>query len=132
MTDYANHTEAVVTLLARTKMMKARAGILPLPKITGIAFGDGGTDSDSQVLTPDGSQTELNHELLRKPIDRYTVLSDTKCRYECTLEKGELTGAYISEAALYDEEGDLVAIKNFLPNGKDSDLEMTIQMDDEF
>ena len=125
-------TEAVVTLVARTKMIKARAGISPLPKITGIAFGDGGVSNDNQVLAPDGNQTALNHELLRKPIDRYTVLSDTKCRYECTFEQGELTGAYISEAALYDADGDLVAIKNFLPKGKDSDLEMTIQMDDEF
>ena len=132
MADHASHAEAVVTLLARTKMMKARAGISPLPKIAGIAFGDGGTDSENQVPVPDGNQTELNHELLRKPMDRYTILSDTKCRYECTLEPGELTGAYISEAALYDEEGDLVAIKNFLPKGKDSDLAMTIQMDDEF
>lgn len=125
-------TEAVVTSIARTKMLKARAGISPLPKITGIVFGDGGINSGNQVLQPDGSQTALNHELLRKPIDRYTLLSDTKCRYECTLEQGELTGAYISEAALYDADGDLVAIKNFLPKGKDSDLEMTIQMDDEF
>lgn len=128
----ADKTEAVVTLIARAKMIKARAGISPLPKIAGIAFGDGGADSENQVLEPDGGQTALNHELLRKPIDRHTILSETKCRYECTLEQGELTGAYISEAALYDADGDLVAIKNFLPKGKDSDLEMTIQMDDEF
>ncbi len=56
----ADHAEAVVTLLARSKMVKARAGISPLPKITGIAFGDGGTDSEQQVLAPDGNQTELN------------------------------------------------------------------------
>lgn len=128
----ADKTEAVVTLTARAKMIKARAGISPLPKIMGIAFGDGGVGDDNQVLEPDGNQAALNHELLRKPIDRHTILSDTKCRYECTLEQGELTGAYISEAALFDADGDLVAIKNFLPKGKDSDLELTIQMDDEF
>ena len=55
-----------------------------------------------------------------------------RIRYECTLENDELVGQYISELALYDEDGDLVAIKNFLRKGKDSDLEMVFQMDDEF
>jgi hypothetical protein len=46
------------------------------------------------------------------------------------LEKTELAGYKISELALYDEDGDLVAIKNCLPKGKDDDLEMTFQIDD--
>lgn len=124
--------DAVVTLAARKKMVQARAGEAPLPKIVGVAFGSGGVDGNGGVLTPDGTQTALKQELLRKPVDKYTFLSDTKCRYECTLAEGELTGEFISEAALYDEDGDLVAVKNFLPKGKDDDLEMTIQIDDEF
>ena len=122
--------DAVVTLAARKKMVQARAGETPLPKIMGVVFGSGGVDADGNVITPERTQTALKQEILRKPVDKYTFLSDTKCRYECTLAEGELTGEYISEAALYDEEGDLVAIKNFLPKGKDSDLEMTIQIDD--
>ena len=31
-----------VTTLAKKKMVKARAGISSLPKIVGMAFGDGG------------------------------------------------------------------------------------------
>lgn len=124
--------DAVVTLAARKKMVQARAGEAPLPKIIGVAFGSGGVGENGEVLTPDGTQTALKQELLRKPVDKYTFLSDTKCRYECTLAEGELTGEFISEAALYDEDGDLVAVKNFLPKGKDDDLEMTIQIDDEF
>ena len=124
--------DAVVTLAARKKMVQARAGETTLSKIVGVAFGSGGVDADGNVITPEGTQTALKQEILRKPVDKYTFLSDTKCRYECTLAEGELTGEYISAAALYDEEGDLVAIKNFLPKGKDSDLEMTIQIDDEF
>jgi len=124
--------DAVVTLTARTKMLKARAGEISLPRIEGIAFGDGGTNNAGEVIAPNGEQTNLNSELLRKPISGYTFLSDTKCRYECTLENRELPGEYISEAALYDEDGDLVAIKNFLPKGKDIDIEMVIQIDDEF
>ena len=33
-----------VTTLAKKKMVKARAGISSLPKIVGMAFGDGGND----------------------------------------------------------------------------------------
>ena len=34
-----------VTTLAKKKMVKSRAGISSLPKIVGMAFGDGGVDS---------------------------------------------------------------------------------------
>lgn len=33
--------ESIVTDIAREKMLKARAGVAPLPKIVGMAFGDG-------------------------------------------------------------------------------------------
>lgn len=124
--------EAVVTKLARTKMMKARAGAISLPKIAGMAFGAGGVDSAGNALTPSETQTALKNELLRKEIDKYEILSDTKCRYVCTLLSNELVGKNISELALYDEENDLVAIKNFMAKGKDSDIEITFYMDDEF
>lgn len=124
--------EAVVTKKAKMKMMKARAGAATLPKVVGMVFGNGGVDGSNNVITPLETQTALNGELLRKVIDSYEFLSDTQCRYTCVLKSDELIGTYISEVALYDEEGDLVAIKNFLPKGKDADIEMTLQMDDEF
>lgn len=124
--------EAVVTLTAKNKLMRARAGEINLPKIVGMAFGSGGVDASSSVLVPGPEQTSLNNELLRKEIDKYTIISNSKCRYECTLTNDELNREYISEVALYDADGDLVAIKNFLPKGKDENLEMTIQIDDEF
>lgn len=124
--------EAVVTKKAKSKMLEARAGTAVLPKIVGMAFGNGGVDESNNVLTPLETQTELNGEVLRKVIDSYEFLSDTQCRYTCVLKNDELVGTYISEIALYDEDGDLVAIKNFLPKGKDADIEMTLQMDDEF
>ena len=124
--------EAVVTLVAKKKMMKARAGAIALPKIVGMAFGNGGTDASGNVITPVETQTALNSELLRKEIDGYEFLSDTKCRYNCTLGSADLVGKYVSELALYDEDGDILAIKNFLQKGKDSDIEMTMMFDDEF
>ena len=124
--------DAVVTLLAKTKMLKARAGEIALPKIVGMAFGEGGVDGSGAVITPSESQTALNSQLLRKAVSGYSFLSGTKCRYTCTLANNELVGKFISEIALYDSDGDLVAIKNFLPKGKDGDLEITFQVDDEF
>lgn len=121
---------SVVTVIAREKMLKARAGAITLPKIKGFAFGNGGVDTGGNVLAPSETQNTLNNELLRKEIDGYEFTSNLVCRYSCTLEKSELSGYKISEIALYDEDGDLVAIKTFLPKGKDDDLEMTFQIDD--
>ena len=124
--------DAIVTLTARRKMMKARAGEITLPKIAGMAFGSGGVDSSGNVIAPTETQNALNNELLRKTSISHEFLTENKCRYSCTLENNELVGKFISEVALYDEDGDLVAIKNFMQKGKDADLELAVQIDDEF
>ena len=102
-----------VTTLAKKKMVKARAGISSLPKIVGMAFGDGGVDSGGTVKPHSADQNTLHHELLRKNVDGYEVLSDTKIRYRCTLAENELANTYISEVGLYDADGDMVAMKAF-------------------
>jgi phage-related tail fiber protein len=122
----------IVTKTARKKMAQARAGVITLPKIVGMAFGDGGTDSSGKAIAPSESQTTLNHELYRKAIKGYTFTSDTTCRYECTLAETELGGEDISEIGLYDAEGDILSIKNFTKKGKDDDMEMTFTLDDVF
>ena len=111
-----------VTTLAKKKMVKARAGISSLPKIVGMAFGDGGVDSGGTVKPHSADQNTLHHELLRKNVDGYEVLSDTKIRYRCTLAENELANTYISEVGLYDADGDMVAMKAFLKKGKDADI----------
>jgi len=123
---------AVVTTIARQKMLQARAGDITLPKIVGMAFGDGGVTSGGVVIEPTVNQESLNNELLRKAVSGHTFPSTTVCRYTCKLEASELPGENISELALYDEDGDFVAIKNFTSKGKDSDLEMTFSVDDLF
>ena len=97
-----------------------------------MAFGDGGVDGDGSIIVPSVDQTELHNELLRKEVSGHEYLNDTVCRYSCTLEASELAGKSISELALYDEDGDLIAIKNFSGKGKDDDLEMTFNIDDIF
>ena len=125
-------TNATITVLARKKMVRARAGEPVNLKIAGMAFGNGGSDDSGSVIPVSDAQTGLNHEILRKPVDGHEFRDETTCRYFCTLENEELVGESISEIALYDEDGDIVAIKNFRPKGKDDDLEMTFNVDDMF
>lgn len=128
----ANTTNVIITKTARQKMVKARAGAITLPKVVGMAFGEGGVDTSGNVLPPTEDQATLRKEIFRKNIDGYSFVADTTCRYECTLEETELAGKYISEIALYDAEGDILCIKSFTKKGKDSDLSMTFTLDDVF
>lgn len=122
----------VITKNARSKLVKARAGAITLPKVVGMAFGNGGVNMDGTVIEPPDTQTELASELLRKPVDGYSFPEDCICRYECTLLENELEGEEISEIGLYDENGDIVCIKNFTRKGKDDDVEQTYVLDDIF
>ena len=129
-----NNKNLIITVAARRKLVKARAGAASLPKITGMAFGDGGVDSDGHVVAPTEDQATLTHELFRKVIDGYEVLADETAtiRYECTLSADELVGAEVSEIGLYDAEGDIACIKTFPRKGKDDDEEHTYSIDDIF
>ena len=122
----------VITKTRRKKLVRASAGAITLPKIVGMVFGSGGVDTSGTVVAPTEEQTTLNAEIFRKKIDGYTFPSDTTCRYSCTLTESECAGKKISEIGLYDEDGDVVAIKNFLEKGKDDDIEQTYEIDDIF
>ena len=69
---------------------------------------------------------------MRKAVDGYEVVSDTKIRYSCTLATNELAGVYISECGLYDADGDMVAMKAFMKKGKDGDMEAVFECEDMF
>ena len=120
-----NNKNVVVTQKAREKLVKARAGVIQLPRIVGMAFGDGGVDADGNVVPPAETQSQLGNELLRNEIDGYSFPDDTTCKYECTLTESELAGEEISEIGLYDADDDIVCIKTFMRKGKDSDVEQT-------
>ena len=120
---------SIITLVGRKKMAKARAGIKPLPPIAFMEVGDGGVEADGKVKE---QGDKMVNELARKAVEDAVKISDTCYRYKLTLNKGELTGKEISEMALIDEEGDAVAIKNFLKKPKDEDMEMDFEIDDNF
>lgn len=123
-------TNAVTTMTAKRKMLLARAGVQQLPKITQMVFGVGGVNEGDGVIKPEENQNRLNAEIYRKDIDGYEIISDTQVQYRCTLGESELAGEKISEIALADEDGDLVAIKNFMEKGKDADWELTFKIND--
>lgn len=128
----ATTANTVITKTRRKNLVQASAGIITLPVITGMAFGDGGVDGSGNIIPPTEEQTELYNEIHRQEVDNYTVSSDTSVRYTCTLAEGILTGKSISEIALYDSEGDLVCIRTMSAKGKDEGMEMTFTLDDEF
>lgn len=123
--------DSVITLVARKKLAMARKGDISLPIVAGIALGDG-AEIDGEVKTPNAEDTSLNNELIRKPYVTCSKLTDTSYRYRIDLEKGELAGSVINEAALYDADGDLLAIRTFIGKPKDSDMEMGFEFDDIF
>lgn len=122
----------LITEAAREKLVKARAGAITLPKVVGMAFGDGGVDAEGKPIAPVEGQTGLTHEIYRKPVNGYSFPISTTCRYECTLTEQELAGKYINEIGLYDEDGDIVGIKTFTSKGKDDDVEQVYTLDDIF
>lgn len=121
-----------VTTRAKKKMLQARAGVRALPKIVGMAFGDGGVNSSNVVIPHSADSNTLHHEVYRKTIDGFSEISDTKIRYTCTLGVSELSGVDISEIGLYDADGDMIAMKAFTKKGKDSDMEAVFECDDTF
>ena len=122
----------VITRAGRQKLCRARAGAATLPKVVGMAFGDGGVDINGNVITPSETATGLANELYRKAIDGYEFVDIATCRYTCQLTESELAGEEISEIGLYDQDGDIVALKNFSRKGKDADIRQTYTVDDIF
>ncbi len=120
------------TTKAKKKMLEARAGIAPLSKIVGMAFGTGGVNGSDEIVPHSPDQNALHNEAFRKEVDGYEVISDTCIRYKCTLEETELANTYISEIGIYDADGDMVAMKAFMKKGKDADMEVVFECDDTF
>ena len=96
--------KSITTIIAKKKILLARAGDIILPKITQIAFGDGGVDETGAIIELEESQTDLNNEIYRKEIAKHDVISDTQIQYCCELLEDELADSYISEIALVDAE----------------------------
>jgi hypothetical protein len=125
MTIYRNGQEevytimgryAITTKLGREAMAKARTGEAALPRVTHIAFGDGGADPAEPFspFEPSENDTDLGNRVILLPINSQTR-NETKVTYTCETALGQLNGKMINEAGLIDENGILVARKTFPP-----------------
>ena len=122
----------LVTKKAREKLAKARAGISNLSIIEGIALGDGGVDQNGIPNELSFLDKNLKHELIRKPYNKKTEISDTSYRYSISLSENELEGCDINEMGLYDSDGDILIIVTFSSKKKDGHIEMDFEIEDSF
>lgn len=121
----------VITAIRRKKMADATNSTGKIAKAKWIALGSGGVDADGNIITPLAENVQLNHEVIRKEYASSMQTSDTSYEYVIQLEEDELVGTFISEMALIDSEGDVIAFSNFLPKGKD-ETETTFTIEDNY
>lgn len=119
----------IITDIKRQKLAEATHTTGTIPVVKYIAVGDGGVDQDGEPIAPDGSDTQLHNELVRKEYTSSQKISDSCYEYTLLLGTDELVGKYISEIALVDAEDDIVAIATFYAKGKDA-MEDTFTIQD--
>lgn len=115
----------ITTKKAREDICAARMGLIVLPQVTHIVFGTGGHEP-GDIKTPlpiDPDATGLETPILTKPILSATQIDSLTIAYTAALGDGEADGEAITEAALQDENGSIVAIKRFGAKTKDPDTE---------
>ena len=115
-------TDAVLTTYFREQIAAHMAGKSTLAPLQYMAFGDGGHDPETmEPLSPSETQTELNHEILRKPLALIKQDDSLSVTGKGSIEANEIVGAALSEAALVDANGKLIGVKNFAPKIKEAD-----------
>lgn len=117
----------VTTTQGKIDLARARAGEIPMPQITHMALGTGGhvAGDPTTPVPPDPGQTELDNEVLRKPVTVTRV--DNTVKYSIELGETEGNGEVITEAGLIDNNGALVAVKTF--GGKTKEVDTTLVLD---
>lgn len=115
----------VKTVIGREKIAKAHAGEITLPKIKFLAIGEGGINLvNGQPKNLSGAETSLFREVLRKEAV-LTRVNSTQLNFKVTISGADnLAGKKISEAALFDEAGDMIAIKTFTEKPLDAQTEI--------
>jgi len=114
-------SEATTTYNFRQRLARHFYDNSALPQVAMMAFGDGGHNADGTAKPPDAARTTLYHEMLRKPLAQVIQEDDYSVTGTGRLEKVELLGAHISEAALLDASGNMLGFRNFAPKIKESD-----------
>lgn len=129
-------SNSITSAKARAKFAQAHGTTGALKKVVKMAFGDGGVDVGNVPIPPVTGDPvvgiTLGHELQRKDLDSVSYPVPTTVRFTGSLAEAELVGKDISEVALVDEDGDIVAVKTFSRKGKDAESELVFRWDEEF
>lgn len=143
----AAKTTKITTKYRRETLAKITAGIITtMPKVTHLAFGDGGCDAFGEPLALTGEELSLKHEVARYPVTRtkYPATDivaetggegepiSTAVDYLVLIPEKEHMGIKFSEMALVDEAGSLCGIINMYPKQKDVGVKFTFCYRDEF
>lgn len=122
-------TNAVMTRKGKEKIVRARAGDGTLARTRWMAFGDAGVNSGGAIIAPVETETSLKNEVVRVEIREHKI-QGTSCIYTGRIEADQAIGKKISELALIDSDGDIIAIKRFLPKTKDAGMPMIFEVTD--
>lgn len=125
--------KSVITLYRRIKLTQITSGSISIiPKITHMAFGSGGVDDNGVPLMPSETQTKLNNEICRYPIEPVKYPIPTTAEYTAIIPIGQQAAQKFNEFGLIDSEGNLCAIKNTFTKQKDEDMAFKWVIEDQF
>lgn len=113
-------TNSVITAGYISKKRQAMQYGNAMPQITHVAFGGGGHEADGTARYPKASETALTEEYLRKAVTQIYNESTDSITVIGELGEYELPDHEISEAALFDDDGDMVAVMCFEKRKKEA------------
>lgn len=118
----------IISAAYRKKLADACETATAMPLVKWMAIGNGAEDETGTVIELTGNEVALHNELLRKELETVNRADDLQIDCDCNLTMDELSESRINEIALFDEEGDPVAIKVFEGREKKQGMEMTFRM----
>jgi phage-related tail fiber protein len=99
----------------RRRLAAHMAGNGILKKAAFMAFGDGGHNPNNTAKAATASRDTLYHEVKRKTLTGLTQEDLYSLSATGVIAGSELDGGILSEAALLDEDGNLICWKTFPP-----------------
>jgi hypothetical protein len=123
-------SDAITLDAFRARLAAHMAGEAPAPAVAFMAFGDGGHNADGTAKPVDAARNALFHERLRKPVASVSRPQPTYVEAKGVIAESELVGVTVSEAALVDAAGNMIAMKTFAPKVKEADerIEITLTL----
>ena len=127
----------VKTVIGTTKVGRAKFAAAhqtgTLPRITHLAFGNGGHDpaTGEPVEFDDNRTTVPGQFATLRPVSSVKV-NGMICTIVGRLDYNQEVGQIVSTCGLIDADGNLVAYKNFSPKAKDADTRFEVQWTEQF